>query len=119
LTGDGESLRAPDYGGDRVRVSNYDFRPGTARAIVTSGLVRNLSPDTIEIRGYRIEYLTPEGTVAGAHACYVRMGHEHCGLGTVNIRWPGYIALHNDTLPPGPVSARIDTARVFWSYCVR
>ncbi len=122
LTGlptDSGSLGSPDYGGDRVRVGNYRFRPGANRGIVATGLVRNLSADTIEIRGFRVEYLTPSGTVAGSRECRVRMGYEHCGLGSVNIRWPGYVALHNDTLPPAPDAARTDTARVFWSYCTR
>jgi hypothetical protein len=113
-----ETVR-PDYGGDRVRVGNYRFIPGVHRGIFATGLMRNASPDTIELRGYRAEYLSPSGEVVGARECRLRMGYEHCGLGSINIRSPGYVALQNDTLPAAPDGARLDTARVFWSYCAR
>jgi predicted TIM-barrel fold metal-dependent hydrolase len=119
LPADSGALGTPDYRGDSVQVANYRFREGRDRGVVATGLVRNLSRDTIEIRGFRAEYLSSSGRVVGARECLVRMGYEHCGLGSVNIRWPGYIALHNDTLPPAPDGARTDTARVFWSYCTR
>jgi predicted TIM-barrel fold metal-dependent hydrolase len=119
LPADSGAIGTPDYRGDSVRVGNYRFRVGADRGIVATGLVRNLSGDTIEIRGFRAEYPTPSGAVAGARECLIRMGYEHCGLGSINIRPPGYIALHNDTLPAAPDGARTDTARVFWSYCTR
>ncbi len=108
-----------DFAGDSVTVTNYSFRPGRYREIVANGQIRNGSASTIELRGFRAEYLSSAGKVVGASTCRVRMGYEHCGLASTNIRLPGYVAFSADTLPIAPPVARFDSARVFWTYCTR
>lgn len=110
-----EVLRA-SFAGDSVRVTNYSLRPGRPSEIVGNGIVRNNSGSTIELRGYRVEYIAPAGEVVGASSCRIRIGHEHCGV-DLNVRRPGYIATSMDTLPAAPLRARVDTARIFWTYC--
>jgi hypothetical protein len=120
LVGDDSSevVRA-DFGGDSVRVSNYSFRPGRYREILGNGQILNGSRSTIELRGFRVEFLSPTGNVIGAETCRIRIGYQHCGVASTNVRAPGYVALSADTLPIAPAEARFDTARVFWTYCVR
>jgi predicted TIM-barrel fold metal-dependent hydrolase len=113
---DSAEVARASFAGDSVKVSNYSLRPGRPPEIVGNGMVRNESGSSIELRGYRIEFLSPAGQVVGAGSCRIRMGYQHCGLGD-NIFRPGYVALSMDTLPPAPLGARVDTARVFWTYC--
>ncbi len=85
-----------------------------------NGQVSNRSGSTVELRGYRVEYLSPRGEVLGARSCRVRLGYEHCGLGgTSTFRPRTTTAVSVDTLPGVPEGARRDTARMFWTYCVR
>ena len=113
---DSADVARASFAGDSVTVTNYSLRPGRPPEIVGNGMVRNGSGTSIELRGYRIEYLSPAGEVVGARGCRIRMGYQHCGLGA-NVFHPGYVALSMDTLPPAPPGARVDTARVFWTYC--
>jgi hypothetical protein len=116
---DSAAAGQPDFRGDSVRVSRYGFRPGRPRQMLGAGYVENSSCATIELRSYRIEFLRADGSVAGVGTCRVRLGSDQCGLGPRLLRRPGYVALSADTLPPVPEGARRDTARVFWTYCVR
>jgi hypothetical protein len=84
-----------------------------------AGYVENRSGATIELRSYRIEFLGADGSVAGVGTCRVERSKEQCGLGPRLLRRPGYVSLSADTLPPVPEGARRDTARVFWTYCLR
>jgi len=113
---DSAEVTRASFAGDSVTVTNYSLRSGRPPEIVGNGMVRNGSASSIELRGYRIEYLSGAGEVIGARSCRIRMGYEHCGLGA-NVFHPGYVALSMDTLPPAPPGARVDTARVFWTYC--
>ena len=54
---------------DSVFVSNYSFRPGRPSQLVSSGLLHNRSESTIEIRGYRVEFLSASGEVVGEGRC--------------------------------------------------
>ncbi len=119
LGDDSAEVAQADFAGDSVQVTNYSIRPGRYREMLGSGQVRNGSGSTIELRGYRVEYLSPAGQVIGARTCQVRMGYQHCGVATTNVRLSGYVALYADTLPVAPPEARLDTARVFWTYCAR
>ncbi|MGH7519178.1 MAG: amidohydrolase family protein [Gemmatimonadales bacterium] len=114
---DSAEVVGADFAGDSVRVSNYTFRPGRYREILGNGLVRNDSRSTIELRGFRVEFLSAAGKVIGARTCRIRMGYEHCGVASTNVRLPAYVAVSADTLPVAPPGARFDTARVFWTYC--
>lgn len=118
LGGDSAEVARADFAGDSVKLTSFSFRPGRHREIVAHGLVVNGSRSMIELRGFRVEYLGAGGTIVGSSSCRVRLGYEHCGLASVNLRAPGYIALSADTLPVAPPEARVDTARVFWTYCV-
>jgi hypothetical protein len=119
LGDDSAAVARADFAGDSVKLTNFSFRPGRHREIVANGLVVNGSRSTIELRGLRVEYLGAGGAIVGSGSCRVRLGHEHCGLASVNLRAPGYIALWADILPVAPPEARVDTARVFWTYCLR
>ena len=115
--GDASAAGTPDVAGDSVVVRNYSFRPGQPSQIVSSGLIHNRSNSTIEIRGYRVEFLSPTGDVVGEGECRVIMGGEQCGVGGSNLERAGDIAVIADTLPGAPESADRDTARIYWSYC--
>jgi predicted TIM-barrel fold metal-dependent hydrolase len=119
-TGDDSAAAGqPDFRGDSVRVTRYAFRPGRPRQMLGAGYVENRSGATIELRSYRIEFLGADGSVAGVGTCRVERSKEQCGLGPRLLRRPGYVSLSADTLPPVPEGARRDTARVFWTYCLR
>lgn len=115
--GNGSVAATTDVGDDSVFVRNYSFRPGRPSQIVSSGLIHNRSQSTIEIRGYRVEFLSATGEVVGENRCRVIMGREQCGVGGTNLKRAGDIAVIADTLPEAPESADRDTARIFWSYC--
>lgn len=113
----GSAPATPRAANDSVVVRNYSFRPGRPSQIVSSGLIHNRSNSTIEIRGYRVEFLSETGDVVGEGECRVIMGGEQCGVGGSNLERAGDIAVVADTLPGAPESADRDTARIFWSYC--
>ena len=115
--GDGSADETPDAVGDSVFARNYSFRPGRPSQIVSSGLIHNQSDSVIEIRGFRVEFLSATGEVVGESMCRVIMGGEQCGVGGSNLKRPGVIAVTADTLLGAPESADRDTARIYWSYC--
>jgi hypothetical protein len=115
----GESLSDAAFRGDSVRLTNVSFRPGRPGQLTWSGLLRNGTRSTIEIRGYHLEFLTGRGEIAGWSTCRVSMGGEQCGVNGTNLKRPGEIAVIPDTLTGAPPTADLDTARIFWSYCVR
>jgi hypothetical protein len=116
----GESL-PPEaaFRGDSVRLTNVSFQPGRPGELVWGGLLRNGTASTIEIRGYHLEFLSEVGEVVGRRTCRISMGSEQCGVHGTNLKRPGEIALIPDTLHGAPTTADRDTARIFWSYCVR
>jgi hypothetical protein len=115
---DGAFAANADFGDDRVRLTNYSFRPGEPSQVVSSGLIWNETGSTIEIRGYHVEYLSSDGDVVGESHCRVSMGGEQCGVGGTNLKRAGGIALIADTLVGAPDTADPDTARIYWSYCL-
>jgi hypothetical protein len=115
----GEPLSEADFRGDSVRLTNVSFRPGRPGQLVWSGLLRNGTGSTIEIRGYQVEFLSSAGEPVGGSECRIRMGSEQCGVHGTNLKRSGDIALIPDTLAGVPETADPDTARIFWSYCLR
>lgn len=107
------------FRGDSVRLGNVSFRPGRPGQLTWSGLLRNGTGSTIEIRGYELEFLSGTGEIVGRSTCRVSMGGEQCGVNGTNLKRPGETALIPDTLAGAPPTADLDTARIFWSYCLR
>ena len=103
---------------DSVRMTGVSFAPGSPSQVVWSGILRNGTGSTIEIRGYHVDYLSPSGAIVGNSSCRVSMGGEQCGVHGTNLKRPGELALIADTLKSVPPAADRDTARIFWAYCI-